>query len=317
MPSRAIHAFYRGERIYVVPAVCVKQDIANDLFITRWEGIFPGMIPSIHSITLHEDHGNNISQHSSNMSWMITDPSDFEPATKQNLGRDDRLKVLFEVLNTLGIHLQSLRSEHILVRKHLADSPFTHTPRPSNAPPEAVPYHKNIVLLAGWHRISQRMHSAQLAETREKFMLSLPDEPPPALEPSTKQPDGFWYCQEYHPGRGKICNATFYNAANLREHLVEVHEAPREKLDKEVEAVQVIKNGRTVDETGVSRLGRESGGHEISEDIHGQGSVASQPEDEVSASDEEAHEVLPRTGLRVRWAGDEVLERYQRSDDGD
>lgn len=308
MPSQTIHAFYRGERVYVVPAVCIKQDVANDLLITRWDGMFPRMIPSIYNLTVHDDdNDDSISQYSSNVSWMISDPQEFELATKENLGRDDRLKLLFEVFNTLGIHLQSLRAEHILVRNYLADSPFTHTPRPSDAPPEAVPYHKNIVLLAGWHRTSQRMNSAQLAETRENFMLSLPDEPPPALEPSTKQSDGFWYCQEYHPGKGEVCNAAFYYATNLREHLVEVHEVPKEKLANEVKAVQVIECREKVDETGVNRVDNEGSGGKMTEDKHGLDSVASRTEDDLLASDDEVREVLVRTGPRVRWVDDESL----------
>lgn len=303
MSSQVIHAFYRGECVYVVPAVCAKQDLDDGSMLARWQGIYPGMIPQAHNLTIHESNNSA----NCNVSWMIFEPPEFEPATRQNLGRNDRLNLLFEILNTLGIHLLALRPEHVLVRKHLGDDPFTHTPRPKNAPPDAVPYNKNIVLLAGWHRTSQRMNEYQLAETREKFRVSLPVISPPTLRPSTKQLDGFLFCKEYHQRLGRICNTMFYHAESLREHLVEVHEVPREKLSGEV--LERTNDKKVEGERGMDRLVGESvDGTESSEDIIRRDVVASPAVGkQVVSSNDGIEEAVGQGSPRVHWVDEKAV----------
>lgn len=164
MANRVVHGFMRGQRSYLIRETCDEKDVESNYFFNRWEGIYSKMIPKIFFVRPREIDPNS-NDGTIEVSWIVKEHQGFGPVTKESLGQGNRLDLLFDVLNHLGIHLLSLRPEHVHIRTDIANWPLTNYPLgaglndPMGAENAFVDYNAYIKLLAGWHRTSQPMKS--------------------------------------------------------------------------------------------------------------------------------------------------------------
>ncbi|KAK3170087.1 hypothetical protein OEA41_009472 [Lepraria neglecta] len=169
--------------------------------------------------------------------WQVDDDPRFEPATSRTLWSEGRLWALFHSLCHIGVDIERIRPEHVLIKDFARESGWEAFMLESKRIEHMI---RLVHVWAVADEEQRRKQESHLLDIIFRFRQSLPDD---LQQPSFREPtDSLWHCREFSTEIIGVCDKGFPTRALLEARLKDEHNVPEKCLykviqdDPEVEA---------------------------------------------------------------------------------